>query len=454
MADQPMLGGNGFAISRDLNPTLVALEALKPLGRETRKHPPAQTQKLQASIKEFGFVVPVVIDGAQRVVAGYGLVLAARKLGFKEVPAVTIVDLDEAKLRALRLALNRLGEDSHWDLDVVALEFSDVLKIDGEIDLQVSGFEMGEIDVLLDGNGNDEEDDFADGTSVCTSRSGDLWLLGNHRLFCGDALATESYQRLLGDERAEMIFADPPWNILIEGNVSGLGSIKHKNFAMAAGEMTAAEFESFLATSLGHAARYSEDGSIHFVCMHWTKLKELLNATTAMYSELKNVCVWNKNNAGMGSLYRSKHELVFVFKNGSCPHINNIGLGRHGRHRANVWDYPGQNAMDRSSKSKLALHPTAKPVALVMDAIRDCSNRSGIVLDPFGGIGTTLIAAEKAGRKARLIEIDPCYVDTTIKRWQRLPGRTALRADTQRSFQELQLEAARLPEPAPDPASR
>jgi DNA modification methylase len=456
MVDQPMLGGNGFAISRDLNPTLVALEALKPLGRETRKHPPAQIRKLQASIKEFGFVVPVVIDAAQRVVAGHGLVLAARELGFKEVPAVTIFDLDEAKLRALRLALNRLGEDSYWELDAVALEFSDILKIDGEIDLELSGFEMGEIDVLLEGNGNDEEDDFAgiDGTTACTSRRGDLWLLGNHRLFCGDALATESYQRLLGDERAEMIFADPPWNILIEGNVSGLGIVKHKNFAMAAGEMTTAEFESFLATSLGHAARYSEDGSIHFVCMHWTKLRELLNATKAIYSELKNVCVWNKSNAGMGSLYRSKHELVFVFKNGNCPHINNIGLGRHGRHRANVWDYPGQNAMDRSSKGKLALHPTAKPVALVMDAIRDCSNRSGIVLDPFGGIGTTLIAAEKAGRNARLIEIDPRYLDTTIMRWQRLTGRAALRADTQRSFQELQLEAARLPGPAPDPASQ
>jgi len=431
MSQESSLRGNGYAISRDLSPKYAALESLKPLGRETRTHSPAQICKLQASLEEFGFVLPVVIDANGSVIAGWGLVLAARKLGLTEIPAVTLNNLGDAKLRALRLALNRLAEDSRWDRNAIALEFSDILAIDSTIDLEISGFEMGEIDVLLEGNGNDEEDDFAAiaGTSACASRSGDLWLLGNHRLFCGDALATESYQRLLGEERAEMIFADPPWNILIEGNVSGLGSIKHKNFAMAAGEMTAAEFESFLATSLGHAARYSEDGAIHFVCMHWTKLRELLNATTAIYSELKNVCVWNKSNAGMGSLYRSKHELIFVFKNGNCPHINNIGLGRHGRHRANVWDYPGQNAMDRSSKSKLALHPTAKPVALVMDAIRDCSNRSGIVLDPFGGIGTTLIAAEKVGRKARLIEIDPCYVDTTIKRWQRLTGRTALRAD-------------------------
>jgi hypothetical protein len=443
MVLQPMLGGNGFAISRDLNPTLVALEALKPLGRETRKHPPAQIQKLQASIKEFGFVVPVIIDGAQRVVAGYGLVLAARKLGFREVPAVTIVDLDEAKLRALRLALNRLGEDSHWDLDAVALEFSDILKIDGEIDLELSGFEMGEIDLHLGGGGTDEEDEWAsDEASPAVSVKGQLWLLGSHRLLCGDALARESYDRLLGPERAQMIFTDPPWNIPIEGNVSGLGAIKHSNFCMAVGEMTSAEFETFLSQSLGHAARHSEDGSIHFVCMHWSKLKELLTATTSVYSALTSLCVWNKSNAGMGSLYRSKHELVLVFERGEGPHINNVALGRYGRHRSNVWDYPGQNVFHGKPRSKLAVHPTVKPVALVADAMRDCSNRNGIILDPFGGAGTALIAAEKAGRRARLIEIDPRYVDVTIRRWQQLTGRTAVDADTGSSYPDASFKAA------------
>jgi DNA modification methylase len=447
MAGQSMPPGNGYAISRDLKPKYIALESLKPLGRETRKHSPGQIRKLQASLDEFGFVLPVVIDPNGGVIAGWGLVLASRKLGLKEIPAVTITAFGDAKLRALRLALNRLAEDSHWDGNAMALEFSDILALDSTIDLKISGFEMGEIDVLLNADSNDEEDAFPaeDDTSGCASRKGDLWLLGEHRVFCGDALATSSYQRLLGEGRAQMVFTDPPWNIPIEGHVSGLGAAKHKDFVMASGEMTAAEFEAFLAMSLGHAARCSEDGSIHFVCMHWTKLRELLNATGDIYAELKNLCIWNKSNAGMGSLYRSKHELIFVFKQGTDPHINNIGLGRHGRHRANVWDYPGQNAIHGTSKSKLALHPTAKPVALVMDAIRDCSNRCGIVLDPFGGIGSTLIAAEKAGRKARLIEINPRYVDTTIKRWQRLTGRAALKADTETSFHDAQVEACSVP---------
>jgi hypothetical protein len=430
------LGYNGYAVARNLDSKLVPVSTLKPLGRETRKHAPAQVRKLAESLDRFGFVLPILVDGDSRVVAGWGLVLAARKLGVTDVPAVIVSDLSDADLRLLRLALNRLGEDSNWDVDALKLEFGEVLEISNNIDLRISGFEMGEIDVVV-GGAIDEEDalPIVNEVDPPVTRFGDLWRLGDHGLLCADALMAESYERIMGEERAQMIFTDPPWNIAIEDNVSGLGAVKHKDFAMACGEMTPAEFEAFLKASLGHAAAHSEDGALHYVCMHWSKMKEVLAAADGVYDDLVNLCIWNKTNAGMGSLYRSKHELVFVFKNGSCPHINNVGLGRHGRHRANVWDYPGQNAMDRSSKSK------------------DCSNRSGIVLDPFGGIGTTLIAAEKAGRKARLIEIDPCYVDTTIMRWQRLTGRTALRADTQRSFQEL-LEAARLPEPAPDPASR
>jgi hypothetical protein len=226
-----------------------------------------------------------------------------------------------------------------------------------------------------------------------------------------------------------MVFTDPHWNIPIAGHVSGLGAIKHGDFAMGCGEMSAAEFEAFLRTALGHAVTYSDDGSIHFVCMHWAKIRELLSSTAGLYSETKNLCVWSKTNAGMGSLYRSRHELVFVFKNGTAPHINNIELGRFGRNRSNVWEYGGQNVLNGTSKSKLSVHPTAKPVALVADAIRDCSHRNGVILDCFGGSGTTLIAAEKAGRRARLIELDPRYVDVTIRRWQNVTGRTAVKAD-------------------------
>jgi DNA modification methylase len=361
-------------------------------------------------------------------------VLAARHLKLSELPAVTIVDLVEARLRSLRLALNRLGEDSSWDPAALTLEFSDILEMDTTIDLRITGFEMGEIDVSLDGASIDEEDELPPEQSSPVTQVGDLWIAGEHRIFCGDALKPASYEAVLGADCAEMVFADPPYNVAIEGNVSGLGAAKHDEFAMASGEMSPAEFAKFLQDSFSLVARHSIDGAIHFICMDWRHIEELMGATKEIYSELKNICVWNKSNAGMGSLYRSKHEFIFVFKNGNKPHINNIVLGRFGRSRTNVWDYAGQNVLNGTSKSKLALHPTVKPVALVADAIRDCSNRNGIILDPFGGAGTTLIAAEKTGRRGRLIEIDPGYVDVAILRWQRLTGRTALNARTGVAF--------------------
>ncbi|MEH2567723.1 DNA methyltransferase [Bradyrhizobium sp. AZCC 2289] len=330
--------GNGHAVSRDLSPTFVRTDKLKALGRETRRHPRRQLDKLAASLDEFGFVLPIVLDSEQRVVAGWGLVLAARQLGLPEVPAVTIADLDDSKLRLLRLALNRLGEDSSWDTEALALEFSDVLALDQNIDLQISGFEMGEIDAHLLG-AEDEEDELPpiDARAPVT-RPGDTWVLGDHRLHCGNALDTKSYDRLLGDQRAAMVFTDPPYNVEIDGHVSGLGRTKHAEFTMGSGEMSSEEFEAFLATALGHASRFALDGSIHFIFMDWRRIKELLAAAAPVYAEMKNLCVWNKSNAGMGSLFRSKHELVFVFKKGRASHVNNIQLGRFGRHRPNVWD--------------------------------------------------------------------------------------------------------------------
>ncbi len=428
--------GNDYALARDLSPKLVPLAGLMPLGRETRKHPPQQVRKLAASLDRFGFVLPILIDSQQRVIAGWGLVLAARQLGLTEVPAVSITDLSEAELRTLRLALNRITEDSTWDREALTIELSEILELAPEIGLELSGFEMGEIDALLDGGGLDEEDELPpieDGVAPVT-RLGDLWLLGEHRVLCADALQAESYARVLGTEKAEMVFADPPYNVAIDGHASGLGAVKHADFAMASGELSSAEFMSFLKTSLGQAACCSIDGAIHFVCMDWRHSREMLAAGEEVYTELKNLCVWNKSNAGMGSLYRSKHELVFVFKVGTAAHINNVSLGRHGRHRTNVWDYVSQNALNGTSKSKLALHPTVKPVAMIADAIRDCSNRGGVILDPFGGAGTTLIAAERAGRRARVIELDPIFVDASIERWQRLTGGTALHADSGRPF--------------------
>jgi DNA modification methylase len=272
------------------------------------------------------------------------------------------------------------------------------------------------------------------------TRPNDLWSLGRHKLLCADATKVDSFNRLLTSGPAQMVFIDPPYNVPIQGNVGGLGSIKHREFAMASGEMGEAEFTAFLRTSFGHLVSRSAAGSIHYVCIDWRHCFELLSAGRDTYAELKNLCVWNKDNGGMGSLYRSKHELIFVFKNGDAPHINNVKLGVHGRNRANVWNYPGANSLREGRLEELAMHPTVKPVALVADAILDCSKRGAIVLDCFGGSGTTLIAAERTGRRARVMELDPAYVDVTVRRFQQLSGEPAIHADTHRSFDETERE--------------
>jgi len=291
MEQRPVLRRNGYVVSRSLSSHLVPVETLKPLGRESRKHPASQIRKLAESIEQFGFVLPIIIDAADRVVAGWGLVLAARHLKLSELPAVTIVDLDEARLRSLRLALNRLGEDSSWDPAALTLEFSDILEMDTTIDLRITGFEMGEIDVSLDGASIDEEDELPPEQSSPVTQVGDLWIAGEHRIFCGDALKPASYEAVLGADCAEMVFADPPYNVAIEGNVSGLGAAKHDEFAMASGEMSPAEFAKFLQDSISLAARHSIDGAIHFICMDWRHIEELMGATKEIYSELKNICV-------------------------------------------------------------------------------------------------------------------------------------------------------------------
>ena len=431
-------GGNGYPLSRDLKPTLVPIASLKQLGHETRKHPPGQVRKLAASLESFGFVLPILTDPGRRVVAGSALVLAAKQLGLTEVPAVSLTDLSEGELRALRLALNRIAEDSEWDPKALPLEFSDILELAPQLDLELTGFEMGQIDDLVDGDGLDQEDEVPpiEACSTPVTRLGDLWRLGEHLVLCGDALLADSYAKVMGTERADLAFVDAPYNVPIDGHVSGLGAVKHSNFAMASGKLSPTEFEAFLKTSLAHAARFSRDGAIHFLCMDWRHLAEVLAAGKETYSQLLNLCVWCKSNAGMGSLYRSQHELIFVFKVGRRTHVNNVGLGRYGRHRTDVWHYVSQNALNCTAKSKLGLHPAVKPVAMIADAILDCCNRGGVVLDPFGGAGTTLIAAERTGRRARVIELNPIFVDVSIDRWQRLTGGVARHADTGQRFKQ------------------
>lgn len=441
MKQHVILRDNGFPNSRDLRPRMADPRGLRPLGEATREHPPKQIRKIVRSIGEFGFVYPALLDQNGGVIAGWALVLAAREMHLREMPVVTITGLSEGKARMLRLALNRLYEDSRWNRDALRRELTHILEINDDLEIEVSGFETAEIDCLILDDGSDEEDELPseDDDRLSVTQLGDLWEAGEHRLLCGDAQDPASYDTLLGAERVEMVFTDPPYNVPIDGHASGLGATKHRDFVMGAGELSPQQFRELLCSSLGLAARYSVNGAIHFCCMDWRGLETLFAASKGIYSELKNLCVWDKTNAGMGSLYRSKHELILVFKVGTAPHINNVELGRHGRNRTNVWEYAGQTSL-KGAKNKLSLHPTVKPVPLVADAVRDCSHRGGIILDPFGGAGTTCIAAERTGRRAHLIELDPKYVDVSIRRWQRLSGRSAMHAQTGRSFDELARE--------------
>ncbi|MEQ9015742.1 MAG: DNA methyltransferase [Marinovum algicola] len=444
----PRPGSNRDPLRHDLTPHPVPIAALRPLGRAARRHPAAQLAKLARSLERFGFVLPVLIDGQGRVIGGWALVQAARRLDLVEVPAVTLGDLDEAEARALRLALDRLAEDADWNRDELRLELDAILEFDMAFELEAIGFETAEIDLMLGESVETEADDAVpegDGDAPPVTRPGDLWGLGPHRVLCADATEAAAYARLLGDDRARLVFTDPPYNVPIPGHVSGLGRHRHGDFAMASGEMSEAAFTDFLATVFGHLAAHGTDGALHYVCMDWRHLHEALTAGKRVYSALKNLCVWNKTNAGMGSLYRSKHELVLVFKAGTAPHVNTVALGRHGRSRSNVWDYPGLAAFGAGRDAALARHPTVKPVALVADAIRDALRRGDLVLDPFLGSGTTVIAAAKTGRRCAGLELDPVYVDRILERWQAWGGETPVLEETGESFTAVAARRATKP---------
>jgi hypothetical protein len=428
---------------RDLKVELVPISELKHFTRKSRTHSPKQIAQIADSIKTFSWTNPILVDAKGVVLAGYGRVAAAELLGLDRVPVIRIEDMTEAQKRAYILADNKLAENAGWDRELLALELQGLLELDLDFEVTVTGFEMGEIDVLIAGSGEELDDDAdrlpeIDFALPTVTQPGDLWQLGRHRLLCADATNPASFEALMGDERAELVFTDPPYNVPIDGHVSGLGSIRHSEFAMASGEMSPAEFIAFLKTTLGLLAAYSLDGAIHFVCMDWRHLFELLTAGQGIYHELKNLCVWTKTNGGMGSLYRSQHELVAAFKKGTAPHINNVELGRHGRYRTNVWAYSGMNSFGAERDESLTMHPTVKPVSLVADAILDCSNRGGMVLDAFAGSGTTLIAAERAGRRGFGLELEPLYVDVTLRLFHALTGTQPLQLESGLTFEKLE----------------
>jgi DNA modification methylase len=433
------------SVTSDLLITYQRIEKIKNNPCNSRTHSKRQIRQIADSITEFGFTNPVLLDRSNTVIAGHGRVAAGKLLGMSEVPTIRLENLSPDQARAYVIADNRLAEKAGWDTSILAIELQNLLTIDSNFDVTITGFEIPEIDMLLTAPDSkpDPDDDFEVTEMLgAVTRPGDVWQLGRHRVICGNSIEEDSFSILFGRKRAAVVFADPPYNVEIEGNVSGNGSVRHREFKMASGEMSELEFVSFLTSSLRLLARYSVSGSVHFLCMDWRHMGELLSAGQEVYDSLLNVCVWVKNNGGMGSLYRSRHELVFVFRNGKTQHRNNVQLGRYGRNRTNVWDYPGISTLSKvgDEGNLLALHPTVKPVALVADAVLDCSARGDVVLDAFLGSGSTLIAAERTGRYCYGIELDAVYVDTAIKRWQRYTGDHAVHAVSGIRFDDVATE--------------
>lgn len=419
----------------------IPVDDLKPPKRNPRNHSEKQIQQLADSFKMFGIVVPIIIDGRNIIVAGHGRWLAAKKLGLKDVPVIQVKHLTPALIRAYRIADNKLAENSSWDPELLALELQEIQALDIEFDFGVLGFEVPEIDFMLSTLGDKKEQEEPELPIVesdeVVSRLGDLYTLGKHRLYCGNHLLQECWKALMGRFRAHAVFADPPYNIRIRGCVSGLGNTQHDEFAMASGEMSEAEFIEYLETLFFFLTFYSRQGALHYICMDWRHQYELLVAARQLYKELKNICVWNKTNGGMGSLYRSKHELIHVYKYGDAPHINNVELGKHGRDRTNVWDYPGGNAFHEHRDEELALHPTCKPVQMIADMMLDCTHRNHLVVDPCVGSGSTPLAGERTGRRVFGMELEPKFVDVTILRWQQETGQEAIHVETGKTFAQL-----------------
>lgn len=411
--------------------------------RNARTHTDRQIHQVAGSILKFGFLVPIIVDETGMILAGHCRLEAAKKVGHTKVPIIVASHLTPLHKRAFVLAENRLAQLAGWDAEVLSEELNDLLASAVDLDVGAIGFTVAEVDALTLERQPDkpDADDLVDDPESIrppVTRLGDVWGFDRqHKIICGDATKDLTWKSLLAAERVDLAFADPPYNVPIDGHVTGLGKFKHREFAMASGEMTKAEFERFLHTVISQMVSFSRNGAIHYICMDWRHQSELLNAALPQYGSYKNLCVWNKTNAGMGTFYRSQHELIHVFKVGTAPHINNFELGQNGRYRSNVWTHPGVNTFKRDRNEELESHPTVKPVAMIADILLDCSNQQDIILDPFGGSGTTLVAAARTRRRARLIEIDPIYVDATIRRYLKRFDQTAILLETGETFEQV-----------------
>ena len=428
--------------------TIMDASEIIPYDRNPRIISKTAIDKVAKSIKEFGFLNPIIIDKNNIIIAGHTRLKACQKLGITRVPVIKAEYLTPAQVKAYRIADNKTAQEASWDKELLAIEIGELKSFDDDdkIDITLTGFDLKELETLnnlrlskelIEGEDDDNSIPEIDEDAETITKPGDIWLLGKHKLLCGNSVNYNEVEKLMGNEVADMVFTDPPYNVKIN-DVVGSGKIQHQNFTMASGEMSEKEFTIFLKDVFTNYYATSKDGTIFYVCMDWKHIFEILTAGREAFTEFKQLCIWNKDNAGMGSFYRSKHELIFVFKKGTVPNTNNFDLGEYGRWRSNVWDYPAINSfagreivvnedgkkMSGTSK-ELEMHPTVKPLKMVIDAILDCSNEGELITDFFLGSGTTLIAAEKTNRRCYGIEISPHYCDVIVKRWEELTGEKA-----------------------------
>jgi len=436
------------AASEQLTPNNLLFEfansdSVKPYPNNPHKHPKEQIEQIRASIRAYGIVRPVVADEEGLIIDGEALWRAAKLEGKTSIPVLRLFSLSETQKRELRIGLNKHQHNADWDLDQLRIEIGAILAVHIDLDPGDIGMSVGEIDKLLIAGDTDPEDDTIPAiASRAVSLRGDIWIAGDqHRVGCGDCRDLSFLKRVVGSRPVDSSITDPPYNRAISGDATtGRGRVRHPEFAMASGELSAEAFEGFLEGALSGFAKMSRDGAVHFVFMDHQHLDTLLRVGKRVYAKRLNIAVWNKSNAGMGSLYRSKHELICVFRVGDAPHFNAVQLGKHGRNRTNVWDYASVNTFGGSRRRDLELHPTVKPTALVADAIMDVTRRGDLVLDGFLGSGTCLLACERTGRLCRAVEINPLYVDLALERWSERTGLEAVLESTGQTFSQVRAE--------------
>lgn len=440
--ERQLLRNVSSALEQNLGPIEQrSIDDVLPYAGNPNKHSEQQIVRLMASIREFGFALPFLLDANGVLICGHARLQAALRLGVKEVPVLVARFWSESQVKAYRIADNELARQSSWDENLLRIEILSIIEMD-ETPIELIGIDTGKIDVLLDGAAPDDGEDAADfiphAPVTPVARPGDTWLLGRHRLHCGSSLDASAWEQLMNGEVADLSLNDPPWNVRVNGHVSGTG--RHEEFAMASGEMTELEFIKFNVGWLTHAKAHLADGGLAMAFMDHQHLFELMTAGREAKLDHFHMCVWAKTNAGLGSLWRSQVEYVLILKNGTAPHINNVQLSLHGRYRTTLWTCAGANSFGASRDADLAVHPTVKPIELLAEAIRDVTKHGDIVTDAFSGSGSTILACERTKRIGYAIEIEPKYVDVGIARWEQMTGRKAVLEATGQTFGEVATE--------------